>query len=259
MNNFIIHYFVALALLFSTATTLSAQDFYLPVSSKSEAAKVAYYEAMRLFADVRIPEARQQRVKALQADSTFFLCHVHRAMEAAGAQKYDFVATSVNKALALKIEGLNKAELVLRKLMVQWQQDPKTSPAKVMEELVAAYPKTPQAYEWAALSAANISGDATAALDYSLKLVALSPDFTSAYNTLGYVYMEKGEMEKAKAAFENQLRLAPKEANAYDSMGEYYLTVKDYAKSAEYYDKAVALGMEASKEGATKARGLMKQ
>jgi len=35
--------------------------------------------------------------------------------------------------------------------------------------------------------------------------------------------------------------------------------VKEYAKSAEYYDKAVALGLEGSKGGAKQARELMKQ
>ncbi len=36
-----------------------------------------------------------------------------------------------------------------------------------------------------------------------------------------------------------------------------YLTTGDYAKSAEYYDRAVALGMEGSKNGAEKARAAL--
>jgi hypothetical protein len=51
--------------------------------------------------------------------------------------------------------------------------------------------------------------------------------------------------------------LAPKEPNAYDSMGEYYAINKDYGKAAEFYDKAAAMGLEYAKERADKARLMM--
>ncbi len=164
-----------------------------------------------------------------------------------------------SKALSLPPAGLTKAELIMRKLMKQWQKDPKTSVAKVMEELTLAYPTTPQAFEWASLTAVFIDNNKPAGLTYAQKLVALRPDYAPTYNSLGNLYLGMGQMEQARVAFENQLRLAPKEANVYDSMGEYYLTVKDYAKSAEFYDQAVALSMEGSKGGVAKARALMKQ
>jgi len=258
-NKHSIHCFLALALLVSLATTLSAQDFYLPISTKSEVAKTTYYEAMQSAANAQLPKYWEQMDKALQADSNFFMGYVHSSMSYASSKKYDEVTKLVHKALRIDPAGLTKAELILRKLMEQWQQDPKSSSAKVMEELTVAYPQTPQAFEWASLMAIFLDDNKPAGLSYSQKLVALRPDYAPTYNTLGYLYMEMGQMEQAKAAFENQIRLAPKEANASDSMGEYYLTVKDYAKSAEYYDKAVALGLEGSKEGAKKARESMKQ
>jgi enamine deaminase RidA (YjgF/YER057c/UK114 family) len=64
-------------------------------------------------------------------------------------------------------------------------------------------------------------------------------------------------MDKAKTAFEKYITLASKEANPYDSMEEYYMVNKDYAKSAKYYDKAAAMGMTISKERADKARAAM--
>ena len=94
-------------------------------------------------------------------------------------------------------------------------------------------------------------------LKYLLRLLELRPEYGGGYNTLGYNYMALQEMDKAKAAFEKYLELAPNEPNAYDSMGEYYLNTGDYARSAEYYDRAVALGMEGSKKGAEKARAAM--
>ena len=94
-------------------------------------------------------------------------------------------------------------------------------------------------------------------LKYLLRLLELRPEYGGGYNTLGYNYMALQEMDKAKAAFEKYIELAPNEPNAYDSMGEHYLNTGNYAKSAEYYDRAVALGMEGSKKGAEKARAAM--
>ena len=87
----------------------------------------------------------------------------------------------------------------------------------------------------------------------------MRPGYGGGYNSLGYSYMAIEEMDKAKAAFEKYIELAPNEPNAYDSMGEYYMAAKDYARSAEHYDRAVALGMEGSKAGAEKARAVLKQ
>jgi len=254
-----IHCLVAHALLVSLVTTLSAQDFYLPLSTKSEVAKTAYYEAMQAASNARIPAYQEQLDKALQADSNFFMAYAHRCMALASFKDYEALGKLTTKALSLKTERLTKAELILRKLLVQWQGDPKSSPAKVMTELVTAYPKNPQAYELAMILAAQISNDKPAALAYAQKLVALRPDYGSPYNTIGYIYLGDEEMDKSKAAFENYIRLSPKEANAHDSMGDYYMAVKDYAKAAEHYDKAVAIGMDASKERAAKAREMMKQ
>jgi len=244
---------------FLVGQVVGPQDFYLPVSTTSEVAKSAYYEAMRLAANAHMPQYRVQLDKALQADSNFFMAYVHKAMAANAPKTYEEVVKLAGKALSIDPAGLTKAERILRKLMEQWQKDPKSSVAKVMEELTAAYPETPQAFEWASTTAIFIDKDKPAGLAYAQKLVALRPDYAPVYNTLGYLYLAMDQKEQSKTAFENQIRLAPKEANGYDSMGEYYLTVKDYAKSAEFYDKAVALGMETSKAGAEKARELMKQ
>lgn len=64
-------------------------------------------------------------------------------------------------------------------------------------------------------------------------------------------------MKKAKAALEKYITLLPNEANPYDSMAEYYMINKEYAKSAEYYDKAGEMGMAGAKERAEKAREMM--
>jgi len=223
----------SIALLVGISGTLAAQDFHLPVSSKSEAAKTAYYEALKASLNAS-PKYGDYMKKAVQEDSTFFMCYALGAMEATADKNYDAAAKRIAKALAIKPEGLTKAESILRKLLVQWEKDPKSSPAKVMEELVAAYPKTPQSYDLAGKFAMYVIEDKPAALAYFQNMAKLLPKEGGVHNMIGYVYMDLSQMDNAKAAFDTYLRLAPNEANAYDSMAEYYLTVKDYTKSAEY-------------------------
>lgn len=59
-----------------------------------------------------------------------------------------------------------------------------------------------------------------------------------ALNIMGYISMEKGEMDQAKQAFEKAIKVAPHLANPLDSMGEYYMKVEEYDKAIEYFQKA---------------------
>ncbi|MHA4741705.1 tetratricopeptide repeat protein [Dyadobacter sp. MSC1_007] len=246
--------FTFIALLWGSITVASAQDFYLPVSSTSKTAIASLHKAADLFANVHFKEGRAELDKALAEDPNFFMAHVY-AMQFATRATRPGIA---DKTLALDQTNLNEAEKIMRELIVKWKADTTSKASETMKALVAAYPKTPQALEWASLYSFYTDKNVDDALDYAQKLAKLSPKFAPNYNTMGYLYMEKKDMEKAKAALEKYIALAPKEANAYDSMAEYYMNNKEYAKSAEYYDKAVAMGMTDSKERADKARSMIK-
>jgi Tfp pilus assembly protein PilF len=248
------HFLLALALIAGSLTLLSAQEFYLPVSTKSETAKRAYQAATYLGANVRFDAARAEIEKALEADPNYFMAYAYAYQ--ALANEADKPAL-LDKALAIDPSGFTEAEQIMRRQMAAWKADPKAKPAEPMKALTAAYPNTVEAFEWAYLHAFYTDRDKEAGYAYAQRLLELDPNFGPAYNSLGYYYMGEKEMDKAKAAFEKYLEIAPAEPNAHDSMGEYYMAVKDYAKSAEYYDRAVELGMEGSKQGAEKARAAL--
>ena len=165
----------------------------------------------------------------------------------------------IDKALTIDTRGFNEAEKIIRQQLVVLDKDPKAKTAKNMKSLVAAYPNTPQAYYWAAANAGFNDKDDDAAIGYALKLATLSPDFGSTYNILGYAYMRKKEMEKAKSAFDKYLVASPKDANPYDSMADYFMANKEYKNAAEYYDKAFEKGMSGASERAAKAREMLNQ
>lgn len=249
-------FFFSVVLCLVAAFSTNAQPFNLPTSTPSKAADKAYQAATYLGANLRLDAARMEIEKALEADPDFFMAYVYATQVLVSDEQK---AATIEKALAIDPANFNEAEKIMRRQMEVWAKDPKAFPTETMKTLVATYPTTPEAYEWAYLHAAFTEGNIPAAMAYAEKLIELAPNHPPVYNGMGYFYLGMKQMDKAQAAFEKYLELAPAEPNAYDSMGEYYMITEDYAKSAEYYDRAVALGMEASKANADKARAMIKE
>lgn len=250
--------FFSIALLLGSLSFLSAQELYLPVSTSSEMAKADYFKALQAAENANIPDFFDGMKAAVKTDPNFFMAYAHLAFAETAFGQYEKAAAFIKSALAIDPAGFNECEQIHRQALQAWEKDPKADPAKYMEALTAAYPNTPEAHELAGRSAVWLSKDPKASVKHTLRLLELRPAYGGAYNILGYNYMALEQMDKAKAAFEKYLELAPDEPNAYDSMGEYYLVAKDYDKSVEYYDRAVAMGMDGAKERAEKARAALK-
>ena len=248
--------FISVLLLVSSTTFLFAQDFYLPVSTESTEAQNAYHAALYLGSNLRLDAARYEIEKALELDPGFFMAYAYQIQVlAADEEKLPLIC----RALAIDPSHYTEAERIFRGQLSLWIKDPGASPAAALQALVAAYPTTAEAYEWAYLHAAYTDKDQSAAFEYAQGLIELDPHFPPVYNFLGYYYLQREELDSAQAAFEKYLELAPAEPNAHDSMGEYYFLTGDYAKSAAYYEQAAALGMRESQARADRARAQVKK
>lgn len=249
--------FFFIVLLLGSQSFLTAQDIYLPVSTASKAAKAEYIKALQAGENSDMPAFFEGLKAAVKTDPDFFMAYAYLSLAETSFKQYEKAAAYIKPALAIDASSLNKGEQILRKALQTLDEDPESDLASFMASLTAAYPQTAQAHDLASISASWISQDPKASIQHMLRLLELRPAYGGAYNTLGYNYMAIGKMDKAKAAFEKYLELAPNEPNAYDSMGEYYMNTNDYAKSAEYYDKATKMGMASSKERAEKARAAL--
>jgi tetratricopeptide (TPR) repeat protein len=100
------------------------------------------------------------------------------------------------------------------------------------------------AFETVFATMSSIGADAV--IERANALLAIDPDFTPAYNMLGYAYMDKEDFENAGKVLQEQIRSVPGLANPYDSMGDYYLAVGDNELALKYFEQSASMGLTAS-------------
>ena len=71
--------------------------------------------------------------------------------------------------------------------------------------------------------------------------MAALPTSTHTRNAHGYALLGVGRYEDAVREFEAYARIAPREPNPHDSLGEAYLKAGDAAKAVEAYSRALAV------------------
>jgi tetratricopeptide (TPR) repeat protein len=109
---------------------------------------------------------------------------------------------------------------------------------EILEKLVAAYPKDERAHF-------NIGGyyfgqqDFTRAIEHYQKATELAPDYSTAFNILGYAYRQNEQYPEAEAAFKQYIKLIPNDPNPYDSYAELLLKMGRFEESITQYKKAL--------------------
>ena len=97
--------------------------------------------------------------------------------------------------------------------------------------------KTPNEY-----LIANEFDNALKAYQHIQKKDSLNPHINERrINSIGYDFLRNKEYQKAIAVFKINTNLYPKSSNAFDSLGEAFLTVKDSANALVAYEKSLAL------------------
>lgn len=248
---------ILFAILFLSISSLQAQEYFLPVSTTSEEAKKNYQAAVMSSQHANVTSYRELMTKALENDPEFFMALAHRGIRSLNSTNPDFPKGNIKKALAVSEAKLTESEKIIRKALVMLDNDLKADITGVIKELQAAFPKTAQAYDLGLFVNYFYKKDYPEAVKNGEMLVKLAPNLGGGYNLLGYANMEAGNMKAAKSSFKKYIKKFPEEANTYDSMGEYYMNVKDYKNSAKYYQKAADMGLETSQERADEAKKLM--
>lgn len=242
-------------------TGANQKDLFLPVSSTSQTAIKTYHDAITRIDHADVKAYHEKLNQAVKEDPGFFMAHAHLALSSSIDARNDskFAEKSrelSGKVLALPQQSLTPAERIIREMIVKVNDGKEKEIQPLCDRLIQQYPENVEAYKFSADIARFILDDKETAFNYCNQLLQVNPDFGPAWNLVGYYQIDKGNLQEAKAAFDNYLRLNPEEANAHDSMGDFYLAAKQYDQAATHFEKAVAMGMDVSRERAEKARAM---
>ena len=250
MKRLLVLFFVlALGLL---SYSQSAKKDKMPVTTSSKTALATYNEALKTFEDVAIEKGIELLQKSLTDDPDFFMANYYLAfMNLGNKEKLNQYG---NAAVNCKAK-LSEAEKLLKSTMEKFIAKKDADVTDIGKKLVEMYPKDVFAY-YLLFNFQAIAGDKVGSHETLLKALEITQNPAPVYNMLGYSYMSLNQNDKAEAAFDKYIELAPDNPNVYDSKGDYYMHIMDYEKAYDTYMKAYALDTQWGLKKAQKAKQL---
>lgn len=113
---------------------------------------------------------------------------------------------------------------------------------------LSAFPLFPSGYRFAGSSLLWFADANSEAIGYFEKALNQFAVYPVVYNEMAYAYLGLDQLDAALGAAQFQIKLAPGDPNAYDTLGDVHKTRGDLEKAIQAYRTACALGMQASCE-----------
>ena len=208
---------------------------YMPVSTNSELAREYYETAITALDQIKLSAAWENLHMALKEDPDFFMANFWMY----------FISSKESKKVAeqvMQADGpLNDAEKQIKtafKYLLEGQND---KVVEYLEKAISIYPEDPQLYKILYSLQLQFMNDVEGSIVTLEKAIEVDPDFPVAYNLLGYAQMELENYDKAEKAFDKYIKVAPDQANPYDSKGDYFMNTGQYEKAYESYMKAFSI------------------
>lgn len=225
----------------------SESQKWLPLSSNNETAIKVYHDALIRSGHNDEAAFKAKLDEAIKIDPKLYMALVCKAW---------INREEIPSVLALPIENLTKAELLMRDALTELKNGTKNF-LPIAMSVTKEYENTIEAYFYADYMMFE-GNDWNKVGFFSKKMIELDPEFPIGYHWLGYSYLIGNNLKMAWQMFEKYAQLAPNEGKPYDALGEYYLNICEFEKAAHNFDKAVSLGRDNAKKNAEKSRMLAK-
>lgn len=227
---------LSLTVLLFTASLAQAQR--VPVTTESDDARIHYVRAVHATGNVDFDRARAHLDAALDADPNFAMAHVYRAVLSGGDER----AEHMRQATAASARASEGERQMIESYAANLRDDHDREEA-LLTAAAERYPSDPMPMFWWANTESNRGNHAESVAAANRALTA-DPTFAPAYNLIGYTEMAAGNSAAAEKAFREQIRLAPDEANPYDSFGEFYLNQGRLDEAEAQYQLALTKNPE---------------
>jgi tetratricopeptide (TPR) repeat protein len=223
----------------ATASTPSAagrNDGKIAITTSSEEARKEYLAGRDLQEKLRITDSIAHFDKAISLDPNFALAELNRANVSPSAKEF---FEHLKKAVALADKASDGERMLIQANEAGANGDP-TKQKEILEKLVSAYPNDERAHF-------NLGGyyfgqqDLAQAISHYKRATELAPDYSTAFNILGYAYRQNEAYSDAENAFKKYIELIPNDPNPYDSYAELLLKMGRFDEAITQYNKALAI------------------
>ena len=205
-------------------------------TTASGEARKEFLQGRDLAERLLITDSIQHYDKAISLDPNFALAHLNRANVSPTAKEF---FDHLKKAVSLA----DKASEGERLLILGTEAGANGNAAKqkeILEKLVAAYPNDERARF-------TLGGyyfgqqDFDSAILHYRKATELAPNYSPAYNILGYALRQKQNYAEAEQSFKKYIELIPNDPNPYDSLAELFLKMGKFDDAIAQYRRALAI------------------
>ena len=217
-------------------SSTSEKSGKIAVTTSSEEARKEFLAGRDLSEKLRLTDSIQHFDKAISLDPNFALAHLNRAnVSPTGKEFFEHLKHAVSLA--------DKASDGERMLIQSAEAGANGNPTKqkeILDKLVAAYPNDERAHF-------NLGGyhfgqqEYAKAIAHYKRATEIAPDYSTAYNILGYAYRQNEAYSDAENAFKKYIELIPNDPNPYDSYAELLLKMGRFDEAITQYNKALAI------------------
>lgn len=213
-----------------------AKSGKIPVTTSSEEARKEFLAGRDLSEKLRITDSVAHYDKAISLDPNFALAELNRAQASQTAKEF---FDHLKKAVTLADKASEGERLLIQAAEAGANANP-TKQKELLDKLVAAYPNDERAHF-------TIGGyyfgqqDYANAITHYKKATELAPDYSTAFNILGYAYRQNEKYSDAENAFKKYIELIPNDPNPYDSYAELLLKMGRFDEAITQYNKALAI------------------
>ncbi|MBD3217865.1 MAG: tetratricopeptide repeat protein [candidate division Zixibacteria bacterium] len=232
LNKIILFVFALLVIVSGIYALRDDKEF----TTSSEEAHRLYLESEDLVYKLYFMESNEKLHQALELDSNFAIALITLADRLHMYNRVEKRDSLLQRALAQydRLKDYEKLYIDIVKNKFEGNQEVVRSKIK---EYVNRFPNRIEGRNLLAISLWE-QGEIKQAIEEYEKLLEIDPEFTPAYNHLGYLEYSNGNFNKALRHFDKYLQLLPDQANPHDSRGEILMAVGRYDEALDEFKTA---------------------
>ncbi len=208
----------------------------IPITTSSEEARREFLQGRDLSEKLRLQNSIQHFENAISKDPNFAYAYLLLAQSAPTAKVF---FENMKKAVALANKVSEGERLLI--MGAQAGVDGEQMRQKAMyDKLVAAYPRDERACFVLGNYYIGIQ-DYPKGIEQYEKCSKIAPDYSPAYNSLGYAYRAIEKYDAAEKAFKRYTELIPDDPNPPDSYAELLMKMGRFQESISEYRRALSI------------------